>query len=58
MLSAFSVQFGPWDVFCMTTGGMHDNGGRHSSPHLPVPVLEPHKVMAYCDVHIHLGTPT
>jgi hypothetical protein len=27
MLPAFSVQFAPWDVFCMTTGGMHDNGG-------------------------------
>jgi hypothetical protein len=25
-LSAFSVQFGPWDAFCMTTVGMHDNG--------------------------------
>ena len=26
-LSAFSVEFGPWDAFCMTTAGMHDNGG-------------------------------
>lgn len=25
-LSAFSVQFAPWDAFCMTTGGVHDNG--------------------------------
>ncbi len=27
-LSAFSVEFGPWDGFCMTTVGMHDNGKR------------------------------
>jgi hypothetical protein len=20
------VEFGPWDAFCMTTAGMHDNG--------------------------------
>jgi hypothetical protein len=33
-LSAFSVQFGPWNVFCMTTGGMHDNGKGAPSPHL------------------------
>jgi hypothetical protein len=26
-LSAFSVEFGPWGAFCMTTAGMHDNGG-------------------------------
>ncbi|SPE30335.1 hypothetical protein SBA5_780030 [Candidatus Sulfotelmatomonas gaucii] len=57
-LSAFSIQFGPWDVFCMTTGGMHDNGGRALVTHLPEPVPEPHKVMADCDVHIHLGPPT
>jgi hypothetical protein len=57
-LSAFSVQFGLWGVFCMTTGGMHDNGGSTLSPHLPEHVPEPHKVMAYCDVHILLGTPT
>ena len=26
-LSAFSVKLGLWDTFCMTTAGMHDNGG-------------------------------
>jgi hypothetical protein len=58
VLSAFSVQFGPWDVFCMTTAGMHDNGKGAPSPHLPQPVPEPNKVIAYRDLRIHLGTPT
>ena len=44
--------------FCMTKAGPHDNGGGHPSPHLPEPIPESHKVMAYCDVHIHLCTPT
>jgi hypothetical protein len=30
----------------------------HSPPHLPEPVPKAHKVVAYCDVHILLGTPT
>jgi hypothetical protein len=34
-LSAFSVQFAPWDAFCMTTTGMHDNGKRVWERQLP-----------------------
>ena len=36
---------------------MHDNCGGAPVPHLPEPVPQAHKVIAYCDVQIHLGTP-